>query len=50
MIQRIQTVYLSLAFVAIALLFAFPLAQFFSENGTYFFFCYGIEEHGARRT
>jgi hypothetical protein len=43
MIQRIQTVYLSLAFVAIALLFAFPLAQFFSENGTYFFSVTGLK-------
>jgi hypothetical protein len=35
MIQRIQTVYLSLAVIALALIFAFPLAQFFSENGAY---------------
>jgi len=33
MIQRIQTVYLSLAIIALSLVFAFPLAQFFAENG-----------------
>jgi len=43
MIQRIQTVYLSLTVVAIALLFAFPLAQFFSENGTYIFSITGLK-------
>lgn len=43
MIQRIQTVYLSLAFIAIALLFAFPLAQFFDETGTYIFSITGLK-------
>ncbi len=43
MIQRIQTVYLSLAFIAIALLFAFPLAQFFSDHGVYFFSVTGLK-------
>ena len=43
MIQRIQTVYLFLAFIAIALLFAFPLAQFFSETGTYIFSITGLK-------
>jgi hypothetical protein len=43
MIQRIQTLYLSLAFIAIALLFAFPLAQFFSETGAYIFSVKGLE-------
>jgi glucan phosphoethanolaminetransferase (alkaline phosphatase superfamily) len=43
MIQRIQTLYLSLAFIAIALLFAFPLAQFFSETGTYMFSITGLK-------
>jgi amino acid transporter len=43
MIQRIQTVYLSLAFVATALLFAFPLAQFFSETGAYVFSVTGLK-------
>jgi hypothetical protein len=43
MIQRIQTVYLTLAFVAIALLFAFPLAQFFSETGAYIFSVTGLK-------
>lgn len=43
MIQRIQTVYLTLAFVAIALLFAFPLAQFFSETGAYVFSVNGLK-------
>ncbi len=43
MIQRIQTLYLSLAFIAIALLFAFPLAQFFSETGAYIFSVKGLQ-------
>ncbi len=43
MIQRIQTLYLALAFIAIALLFAFPLAQFFSETGTYVFSITGLK-------
>ena len=43
MIQRIQTVYLALAFIAIALLFAFPLAQFFAENGAYIFSITGLK-------
>jgi hypothetical protein len=42
MIQRIQTVYLSLAVIALALIFAFPLAQFFSENGAYVFSITGL--------
>ncbi len=43
MIQRIQTLYLSLAFIAIALLFAFPLAQFFAEYGAYVFSITGLK-------
>lgn len=43
MIQRIQTVYLALAFIALALLFAFPLAQFFAENGAYVFSITGLK-------
>ena len=43
MIQRIQTVYLTLAFIAIALLFAFPLAHFFAENGAYIFSVTGLK-------
>ena len=43
MIQRIQTLYLSLAFTAIVLLFAFPLAQFFAENGAYVFSVKGLK-------
>ena len=43
MIQRIQTVYLSLAFIAIALLFSFPLAQFFAEDGAYIFSVTGLK-------
>jgi len=43
MIQRIQTLYLSLAFIAVALLYAFPLAQFFSETGTYIFSITGLK-------
>jgi glucan phosphoethanolaminetransferase (alkaline phosphatase superfamily) len=42
MIQRIQTLYLFLALVAICLLFAFPLAQFFAENGAYVFSISGL--------
>jgi len=43
MIQRIQTLYLFFAFLAIALLFAFPMAQFFSETGTYIFSITGLK-------
>jgi hypothetical protein len=43
MIQRIQTLYLSLAFIAMALLFAFPLAQFFSEHGAFIFSVKGLK-------
>lgn len=43
MIQRIQTVYLALAFIAMALLFAFPLAQFFAENGAFVFSVTGLK-------
>ncbi len=43
MIQRIQTVYLSAAFLAMALIFAFPLAQFFSETGAYIFSITGLK-------
>jgi hypothetical protein len=43
MIQRIQTVYLSLAFIAMALFFAFPLAQFFAEDGAYIFSVTGLK-------
>ncbi len=43
MIQRIQTLYLTLAAIALALIFAFPLAQFFSETGTYYFKAIGLK-------
>jgi len=43
MIQRIQTLYLTLAFIAIALLFAFPLAQFLSDHGAYIFSVRGLK-------
>ncbi len=43
MIQRIQTLYLTLAFAATVLLFVFPLAQFFSETGTYIFSVTGLK-------
>ncbi len=43
MIQRIQTLYLSLAFIAMALLFAFPLAQFFSDHGAFIFSVRGLK-------
>jgi len=43
MIQRIQTLYLLLAFIAMTLLFAFPLAQFFSEHGAFIFSVRGLK-------
>jgi hypothetical protein len=43
MIQRIQTVYLLLAIIALSLVFAFPLAQFFAENGAYVFSVTGLK-------
>ena len=43
MIQRIQTLYLALAFIAMALLFAFPLAQFFSDHGVFIFSVRGLK-------
>jgi hypothetical protein len=43
MIQRIQTVYLSLAVIAMTLLFVFPLAHFFSETGAYIFSVTGLK-------
>lgn len=43
MIQRIQTLYLMLAAAALALIFAFPLAQFFSETGTYYLTAIGLK-------
>jgi len=43
MIQRIQTLYLSLAFIAMALLFAFPLAQFLSDHGAFIFSVRGLK-------
>ena len=43
MIQRIQTVYLTLAIIALSLVFAFPLAQFFAENGAYVFSVTGLK-------
>jgi len=43
MIQRIQTLYLFLAFIAISLLFAFPLAQFFADNGAFVFSVTGLK-------
>jgi amino acid transporter len=43
MIQRIQTLYLAFAIVAMALLFAFPFAQFFAENGAFVFSVTGLK-------
>ena len=43
MIQRIQTLYLALAFIAMALLFAFPLAHFFSDHGVFIFSVRGLK-------
>lgn len=46
MIQRIQTIYLALTALALALLFAFPLAQFYAPIdgiGTYVFSITGLK-------
>jgi len=43
MIQRIQTLYLVIAVIALSLIFAFPLAQFFSETGAYVFSATGLQ-------
>jgi len=43
MIQRIQTVYLSLSIIAIALLFFFPIAYFYSELASLRFYITGIK-------
>jgi len=43
MIQRIQTVYLSLAIIAMALLCFFPLATFFSEMAYLKFYITGVK-------
>ena len=42
MIQRIQSIFLFLASIAIALMFFFPLANFFSENYSVQFWVIGI--------
>lgn len=44
MLQRIQTVYLSFAILALALVFAFPMAQFLSENGAWEFSVTGLKD------
>lgn len=43
MIQRIQTVYLALAIVALALLFFFPMATFFSDLAYLKFYLSGVK-------
>ncbi|MFH1160656.1 MAG: DUF4293 domain-containing protein [bacterium] len=44
MIQRIQTLFVALAAVAVVLLFYFPLAEYYHElNGNYKFFVYGLK-------
>lgn len=43
MIQRIQSVYLFIAFVAALLLFFFPMASFLSEMEYFKFYIYGLE-------
>jgi len=45
MIQRIQSIFLFLASIAIALVFFFPLANFFSENYSVQFWVTGIIKH-----
>jgi hypothetical protein len=42
MIQRIQTVYLSLAIIALAMLYFFPMASFFSELAYLKFYITGV--------
>ena len=43
MIQRIQTIYLSLAIIALALLCFFPMASFFSEMAYLKFYLTGVK-------
>ena len=43
MIQRIQTIFLLLAFLASAALFFFPLAGIYSTNVAYKFYVYGFQ-------
>ena len=43
MIQRIQTIFLLLAFLAAVALFFFPLAGIYSTNVAYKFYIYGFE-------
>jgi len=45
MIQRIQSIFLFLASIAIALMFFFPLANFFSENYSIQLWVSGIIKH-----
>ena len=45
MIQRIQSIFLFLAAIAIALMFFFPLANFFSENYSIQLWVTGIIKH-----
>ncbi len=42
MLQRIQTVFLALAFLAAAILFFFPLAGIYATSATYKFYVYGL--------
>jgi hypothetical protein len=44
MIQRVQTLYLSLSFIGCVLLFFFPLAEYANEvQGTYVFYITGVK-------
>ena len=43
MIQRIQTVYLSLAIIALSLLYFFPMAYFYSEKSCLRFYLTGVK-------
>ncbi len=43
MIQRIQTVYLAVAAIVMALLFAFPLGNFYSDMNVYSFSIIGVK-------
>ncbi|MCF8302781.1 MAG: DUF4293 domain-containing protein [Bacteroidales bacterium] len=43
MIQRLQSIYLFVAFVAALLLFFFPMASFLSDMEYYKFYIYGLE-------
>jgi hypothetical protein len=46
MIQRVQTLYMSIVVIACILLFFFPLARYIGDRGTYIFFITGMKLTG----